>query len=187
MLLILAAGSGSRFLASGGASHKLAARIGDASVLEHAIRNAEESGLQWHVVNTGEGGPGMGDSIAAGVRATASGNGWLVIPGDLPLVRPRSLVRVASALALATDHDVVVPRFHGMQGHPVGFVQGLREQLLALSGDKGASSVVRAARERHRVLDLELDDEGIVTDVDTVDDLRHAEALWRSRTGASSG
>jgi len=187
MLLILAAGSGSRFLASGGDSHKLAARIGDASVLEHAIRNAEESGLQWHVVNAGEGGPGMGDSIAAGVRATASANGWLVIPGDLPLVRPRTLVRVASALALATEHDVVVPRFRGVQGHPVGFVQGLREQLLALSGDKGASSVVRAARERHRVLDLELDDEGIVTDVDTVDDLRRAETLWRSRAEASSG
>jgi molybdenum cofactor cytidylyltransferase len=48
----------------------------------------------------------MGDSIAAGVRATADAAGWLVLPGDLPLIQPATLRAVAQALA---RHPVVVP------------------------------------------------------------------------------
>ena len=41
----------------------------------------------------------MGDSIAAAVRATAQAPGWLVLPGDLPLIRPDTLRTMAAALA----------------------------------------------------------------------------------------
>ena len=95
---------------------------------------------------------------------------------------PATLQRVAHALATGT-HDVVTPLFRGRQGHPVGFSASCLTQLTALSGDRGASSIVQEARSHHRVLTLDVgDDEGIVTDIDTVDDLLRAQALHRQRT-----
>ena len=40
----------------------------------------------------------MGTSIAAGVRASPDSAGWLVLPGDMPLVQPATLLAVARAL-----------------------------------------------------------------------------------------
>ena len=179
-LLILAAGRGTRFRASGGSTHKLDALLDGLSVLEHSIRNAKDSGLAWHVVRADEGGEGMGDSIAAGVRATPDANGWLIIPADLPLVRPTTLKSVAQALE-QRSHEVVLPFFDGRQGHPVAFSADCFAALAALHGDKGAASVVRDARAKNQTLELPVDDEGIVTDIDTVDDLAQAEKLLQLR------
>ena len=179
-VLILAAGSGTRFRASGGSTHKLDALLDGMAVLERAMQAAQQSGLPWHLVRKGEGGAGMGDSIAAGVRATPDANGWLVIPGDLPLVRPATLMQVAQALVQGT-HDVVMPFFQGKQGHPVAFSTACFAALTALHGDKGASPIVRDARARGQVLDLAVDDEGVVTDIDTIDDLARAQELLRTR------
>ena len=179
-VLILAAGSGTRFRASGGSTHKLDALLDGVTVLERSIQAAQQSGLPWHLVRKGEGGAGMGDSIAAGVRATPDANGWLIIPGDLPLVRPATLMLVGKTL-VEGEHDVVMPFFEGKQGHPVAFSANCFAALTALHGDKGASPIVRDARARGQVLDLAVDDEGVVTDIDTVDDLARAQELLRTR------
>src|SRR6476620_5937213 len=114
-VLILASGRGERFKASGGKVHKLQALLAGKPVLQHTLDAVRASGLPWHVEDAGH--PGMGDSIAAAVRATRDAGGWLVLPGDLPLVRPDSLRQVAAALG---EHEVVVPTFKGERGHPVG-------------------------------------------------------------------
>ena len=180
-VIVLAAGSGSRFRASGGQTHKLAAQLGERNVLEHVLAAVRASGLPWHLVAQGEGGPGMGDSIAAGVRNTANAQGWLMLPGDLALVQSASILAVAHALADADTTRVVLPFFDGKQGHPVGFARSCGDALQALGGDKGASPIVREARSQNQVLELVLDDVGIVTDIDTLDDLQHAQALLQSR------
>ncbi len=175
VVLVLAAGRATRFFASGGQVNKLQASLLGMSVLEHVRRAVEASGLAWHIVRSAAG-EGMGDSIAAGVRATAHANGWLVLPGDLPLITPHSLQRVAQALA---EHGVVVPFYRGQQGHPVGFNADCLAQLAALTGEKGAASVVRSRREADQVLELDLDDLGSVSDVDTLEDLARI-AQWLS-------
>ncbi|MBF5004861.1 nucleotidyltransferase family protein [Diaphorobacter sp. NR2-3-3-1] len=176
-LIIVAAGSGTRFLASGGGTHKLQALLDGVSVLDRSVQNAEQSGLPWHLVRQGEGGAGMGDSIAAGVRATPDANGWLIVPADLPLIRPATLMRVALQLGQGT-HEIVMPFFDGQQGHPVAFSRHCLDALRQLQGDKGAASIVREARAQGQVLDLPIDDdEGIVTDIDTVQDLARAQVL----------
>ena len=68
-VLVLASGRGERFAASGGMVHKLRAALGDKTVLEHTLAAVRASGLPWHLEDAGH--PGMGDSIAAAVRATA--------------------------------------------------------------------------------------------------------------------
>ena len=176
-VIVLASGRGERFRASGGAVHKLAALLAGKPVLERTLDAVRASGLPWHLEDAGH--PGMGDSIAAAVRSTADAVGWLVLPADLPLVRPETLRRVASALAAGAA--AVQPHYEGHRGHPVAFAAEARTALLALSGERGAAPVLQALRARGEVLDLVVDDVGTVTDIDTLADLAAAEALLSAR------
>lgn len=178
VVIVLAAGRGERFTASGGNTHKLAALLAGRPVLEHVLAAVRASGLPQHLVQADVSRPGMGDSIAAGVRATADAPGWLILPADLPLVCGDSLRAVGEALA---QHAVVVPMYQGMRGHPVGFSAACRDGLLNLKGNQGAAPVLRAYQAINSIAFLELDDIGIVTDVDTVEDLARAEALLAAR------
>lgn len=172
VVLVLASGRGERFAASGARVHKLQALLGGKPVLQRTLDAVRASGLAWHLEDQGH--PGMGDSIAAAVRATPGAAGWLLLPGDLPLVQPSTLVQVAQALSAGR---VVVPRHQGERGHPVGFPADCREALLALRGDKGAFAVVQARLAQGAVTLLDTQDAGTVTDIDTMDDLAHAERL----------
>jgi len=175
-VLVLASGRGERFTASGGSTHKLQALLAGKPVLQHTLDTVIASGLPWHVEQAGH--PGMGDSIAAAVRATPDAAGWLVLPGDLPLVQGETLRAVAQALA---QHAVGIPMYQGTRGHPVGFSASCREDLLGLKGNQGAAPVVRSREAINSVAFLTLDDVGIVTDIDTVEDLARAEALLAAR------
>lgn len=174
VVLVLASGRGERFKASGGQVHKLQALLGGVPVLQRTLAAVRASGLPWHLEDAGH--PGMGDSIAAAVRATPDAAGWLVLPADLPLIAPASLQQVAAALARAA---VVMPTHGGQRGHPVGFARDCRAALLALSGEVGAAPIVQARRQQGQVLELPLDDAGCTTDIDTLADLASAEALLR--------
>lgn len=177
VVLILAAGAGERFRTAGGGQHKLQApfvREGvTRTVLEHVVATAQASGLPWHVVSAEATAhhsvQGMGTSIATGVAATPEAGGWLVLPGDLPLIRSDTLQAVAQALR---EHAVVVPVVQGQRGHPVGFGPACRNALLALRGDEGARSVMA----RHRPFSVPLDDLGCILDVDTPELLARAQA-----------
>jgi molybdenum cofactor cytidylyltransferase len=175
-VLVLASGRGERFTASGGSTHKLQALLAGKPVLQHTLDAVAASGLPWHLEDPGH--PGMGDSIAAAVRATPDAAGWLVLPGDLPLVRSDTLRAVAQALA---QHTVAIPMYQGTRGHPVGFAASCREDLLGLKGNQGAALIVRAQEAINSVAFLELDDIGTVTDIDTIEDLAGAEALLAMR------
>jgi len=178
VVLVLASGRGERFRASGGTVHKLQALLGDRPVMAHTLAAVQASGLPWHVEDAGH--PGMGDSIAAAVRATAQAPGWLVLPADLPLVEPDTLRQVADALA-REGVTAAQPVHAGRRGHPVGFGPACRDALLALEGHQGAAPVLRAQSAKNSVAFVETEDVGTVTDIDTLDDLARAEALWRAR------
>jgi molybdenum cofactor cytidylyltransferase len=175
-VLILASGWGERFLASGGTTHKLQALLDGKTVLQHTLDAVKASGLPWHLEDAGH--PGMGDSIAAAVNKTPNANGWLILPADLPLIQPAILLQVAQALQ---TNEVVQPCLvkDGVEqcGHPVGFAAVCKQDLLNLSGNKGAAGVIIA----YSAMKLIVDDVGIVMDIDTVDDLTRAEALLRDR------
>jgi molybdenum cofactor cytidylyltransferase len=172
VVLVLASGRSERFVASGGKGSKLQALLAGKPVLQHTLEAVRASGLPFHVEDAGH--AGMGDSIAAAVRATRDAAGWLVLPGDLPLVRPASLRAVAQALLGAS---LVLPFYAGTRGHPVGFAKEHGAALAGLQGTEGAAAIVRQAK----TVRLDLDDPGIVTDIDTVADLVRAERMLATR------
>ncbi|MDM0011790.1 NTP transferase domain-containing protein [Variovorax sp. J22P168] len=182
MVIVLASGRGERFRAAGGAGHKLQAPLAGDTVLGHTLAAVRASGLPWHLEDVGH--PGMGDSIAAAVRATPQAAGWLILPADLPLVQPATLRMVAQALA-GPQVQAAQPHYRDQRGHPVAFAATCREALEALAGNLGAAPVLRTLREAGQVADVEVDDVGIVTDIDTPEELARAEALMRARQDAA--
>jgi molybdenum cofactor cytidylyltransferase len=184
-VIVLAAGKGERFKAAGGTQHKLDALLQGLSVRDHVLKAVQASGLSWHVVlpehTQHVRNPGMADSIACGVAATRNADGWLILPADLPLIQPATLQFMAKALDNATQQpqpcDVVVPMYQQQRGHPVGFSKACLQDLLQLTGDKGAASVVA----KHNNLQVPVDDVGCVTDVDTPALLEAAHQLLQAQ------
>ena len=79
--------------------------------------------------------------------------------------------------ALHNGHALVAPRYQYLRGHPVGFGQEYRDVLLNLKGDAGARSVLKQHKSHLHYLDV--DDPGILMDVDTPDDL-HQQRLFQT-------
>ncbi|MBP6763960.1 MAG: nucleotidyltransferase family protein [Rubrivivax sp.] len=181
-IIVLAAGLGSRF---GGPLHKLAQPFGDSTVLGTTVRHATQTQLPVVVVTTEalvphlatqlaqrdivalsapEAARGMGFSIATGVAERSGAPGWLVLPGDMPLVQPATMLAVATALE---QYPVVYAQHRGRRGHPVGFAAELYSELVVLKGDDGARRVVA----RYPAFGQEVPDAGALMDLDTPADL----------------
>lgn len=169
VVIVLASGRGTRFWASGGTTNKLQAPLGSKTVLQHTLDAVVRSGLPWHLEQSDH--ASMGDSISAAVIATSNRNGWLVLPGDLPLIQSETLLAIAAALR---HHTVVFPSYLGRRGHPVGFNHPCREALMNLQGAKGARRII----ESYPSMELVVQDVGTVTDIDTLSDLSAATAYF---------
>lgn len=182
-VIILAAGSGSRFRqVAGQDKDKLLAdctgRDGAVrSVIEQVLVNLPPS-LEKRVLVTREDrpqairmaqaygcdfvqldSPGLGDSIAAGVQACPDLDGWLIVLGDMPFILPSSIEQVVAQIS---EDGISVPVLAGEYGHPVGFGRAFGPQLMALTGDRGAKGLFTGAR----VVEVAVDDPGVVWDVD---------------------
>jgi len=169
VVIVLASGRGERFVASGGTGSKLQARLDGCTVLERTLMAVHASGLPWHLETATH--PGLGDSIAAGVRATADAAAWLILPGDLPLIQASTLRHIAQA---PMSLDVVVPVVKGWQrGHPVRFSARCGSELMQLSGLEDGAAIEQA---RNATL-WPVQDPGCIVDIDTLQDLQQARQL----------
>lgn len=205
MVVVLAAGRGERFAAGdSGHGHKLEQPFANSTVLGTTLSNALGSGLPVVVVTTerllsavsafvpdsdivvvpaergeGEAPSGMGYSIMAGVTARPHASGWLVLPGDMPLVQSETLRTVADALP---EHLAVYAQYRGRRGHPVGFGIELYSELATLNGDEGARRLLA----RFPAHGVEVPDEGVLLDIDTEADLERLRAVGAVRVSAQA-
>jgi molybdenum cofactor cytidylyltransferase len=111
---------------------------------------------------------GMATSLSCGIRATGPCRGWVIALADMPLVRPETMAAVVARVDAGAL--LAAPRYHGRRGHPVGFSRELRRELMVLRGDSGARSLF--ARYADDGAWVDVDDPGILVDVDTPSDLR---------------
>jgi molybdenum cofactor cytidylyltransferase len=187
-IVVLAAGQGRRL---GADLHKLVQPLGEGTVLGTTIQRAIATGWPVVVVTTAalvplaapsiatrdlvvlpetEAARGMGHSIAAGVAAHAGARGWLVLPGDMPLVQPASMLAVGRVLA---EQPAAYAQYRGRRGHPVGFAAELFSELINLSGEDGARRLLA----RYPATPVEVDDPGVLIDVNSDADLAAARAV----------
>lgn len=121
---------------------------------------------------------GQASSIRAALpRLTPEAPGALFLPGDLPLMTPALLDRVARRL-LAT-HRVCFALHRGRKGHPVAFPRELLPKLSELKGDQSGLEVVLRHWEEAGKLPLRGDEVRTQLDVDTEGDYARVRALWR--------
>ena len=183
--IVLAAGGGRRFAASGGVGDKLLATWRGQPLVRWALEHALAAGLDRTWVVTG-----AVDLVAAGVvppgvevlanerwqegqatslqvaRAAAqvAGDiGALVVGlGDQPLIPPAAW----RAVAVSHGRPIAVATYGGRRRHPVRLDRECWA-LLPGAGDEGAR---RLMRERPELV-MEVECDGDPTDIDTVDDL----------------
>lgn len=177
--IVLAAGQSRRM-----GTAKLALPIAGEPMLRQTIAKAREAGLpillvtgahEQVVLNTAPDVPhvhaarhaeGLAESLKAGLAAApAEWGAVLIMLGDMPLVSAATLRALANRLA--SGAEAVVPTYDGKRGNPAGFSRKCWPMLQELQGDSGA----RAILDRLGVVEIIVEDEGVLRDFDTVGDL----------------
>lgn len=198
--LILAGGAGRRFGAS-----KLLAPLEDQPVVRRTaeavaaavfaemviVTGAEDSairaaldGIACQIIHGTDWAEGMAASLRTGIAALAyDAPGVCVFLGDMPLVP----VHMCAALIKAAEATGYAARPHvlGEPGHPVAFTRAAFADLMELSGDQGATALLK--RRPADVAYLGTDEAGALIDIDSPADLAAAERLWNAcATSATS-
>jgi len=116
---------------------------------------------------------GMGHSLMCGVQAVPNGWGVMIVPGDMPDLEAEDLAQVAAAFN--GKRIVRGMTQSGAPGHPILFPARLLAGFATLSGDRGASEIVR--REMPDVTGVRLRGDRAILDLDTPEEW----AAYRAR------
>jgi molybdenum cofactor cytidylyltransferase len=113
---------------------------------------------------------GMLSSIITGLKAVYNSHennntrGILMTLVDHPLVKPETYQAILDE-AVKNPGCIVIPTHNNRKGHPVFFPEEIFEDLLNCPVDQGARWAVR--KNSHRIKLVEVNDEGIYSDIDT--------------------
>jgi molybdenum cofactor cytidylyltransferase len=122
---------------------------------------------------------GMSSSLRLGLRKVSpDADAALVVLGDQPYLSSSTVDRIIEEY-LAKNPPVVVPVYGGTRGNPVLFARAVFADVMRISGDVGAKSVVDKYRDR--VLEVPVRDAGILFDVDTPSDYQRASSRQAMR------
>jgi molybdenum cofactor cytidylyltransferase len=138
---------------------------------DQAVRREVERHHGSYIVNANADAGGQLSSLLAGLTAfdRADLRGVMVVPVDAPLLSPST---IATLLAVfdATLAPVVRARYRGRNGHPVIFSRAVFDELRGADATRGAKSVVHAHEQT--IVNVDVDDPGVVDDVDTPESYR---------------
>lgn len=113
---------------------------------------------------------GMLSSVCCGVRALPTTvDAFLLWPVDHPLVTAATIARLLDK-RVKSGKGIAVPTYEAQRGHPVLFAARLREPILAAPPAVGLRSV--AADRPGDVVEVPVEDRGVVTDINTEEDLK---------------
>jgi molybdenum cofactor cytidylyltransferase len=112
---------------------------------------------------------GQLSSVLAGLRAADAPElrAVMVAPVDAPIIRPDTVARILEVFA-STSAPIVRAVHGGRHGHPVLFSCAVFDDLRRADPAIGARAVLRAHADL--IVNVEVDDPGVVADVDTPED-----------------
>jgi molybdenum cofactor cytidylyltransferase len=173
-------------------------RLGPRTVLEQTIDNIRSAGLEDIVLVLGSSAdaireqlpssafdalrvvfnPEFGDGMASSLRTGLSAldhhvDGALIVLADQPFVRPETFSRIAALYRSCKAH-IVIPTYRGARGNPVLLDRSVFAEVMALEGDMGCRAVFAGHAEE--IVKAEVDDPGIVLDIDSRDDYERLQA-----------
>ena len=185
--IILAAGKSTRM---GEAKQLL--RLGESTVLGRTIENVRRSAVDQVVMVLGSAAEairgrlsapllaglkvvvnpayaqGMASSLRAGLSALdPQVDAALIVLADQPFVRPQTLDQLAEQHR-RTRAKIVIPSYQGIRGNPVLLDRSVFSEVMALQGDIGCRAIFASHTEH--TLKLEVEDEGILLDIDNQED-----------------
>jgi molybdenum cofactor cytidylyltransferase len=141
-------------------------RPADAALGREIARASDACGQVRQVENPGADRGGQLSSIIAALDSVGEqARAILVVPVDMPLVQASTIRRLIEAF---DDSQAPILRAvcGGRHGHPVIFSRAVFEDLRRADPAVGARAVVRA----HGAVDVEVNDRGVLEDVDTPED-----------------
>lgn len=109
---------------------------------------------------------GMAASLVHALSCKQMERGWIIALADMPFVRPAIVTALAAAVEAGAG--IAAPVISGRRGNPVAFGRMHLDELLQLRGDEGARRLLNA----HPVMLVSVNDPGILHDIDTPADLR---------------
>lgn len=116
---------------------------------------------------------GQSSSLRAGIETLVSMpgsshlKGVIIMLGDQPLIMPETLTYLASQ-HVSAHAKATAPFFGNRRGNPVILSPELFSDVLLLGGDKGARELIAGLGDTLNRVDV--DDPGVVKDIDTQDD-----------------
>ncbi len=129
---------------------------------------------------------GLSASLRAGLAVVpAHTEAAVICLGDMPMVTGRIIDRLIDAWDPEQGKLIVQPTHRGRAGNPMLWDRRFFAEMAALDGDAGARSLV--ARHPDAVADLEVDDESVLRDFDTVESLADLPERLRPLTPAEAG
>jgi molybdenum cofactor cytidylyltransferase len=180
--IVLAAGQSSRM-----GSNKLLAPVRGRPLVRHAVEAATSSAAGKVIVVTGNGAAdvkravspltplfvenrdfskGLSSSLKCGLgHVPVDCDGALVLLGDMPDVSANLLDKLIAAFDPAENRAICVATRHGKRGNPVLWARRFFPEMLSLEGDVGARHLIGQYDEL--VCEVEADDDGPLTDIDT--------------------
>lgn len=116
---------------------------------------------------------GMSGSIRLGLRnAATSADAYLIVLGDEPFVSAKTMDRLIDTWRTGGP-QAIIPTFRGRRGHPILVDRRLAPRIETVTGDTG----YRILFQTTGVLEVPVEDPGILVDLDTPEDV---EALSRA-------
>ncbi|MDH5182584.1 MAG: nucleotidyltransferase family protein [Gammaproteobacteria bacterium] len=110
---------------------------------------------------------GIGESIACAVRASHDASAWIIALADMPYIQSETIATLVNMMRVGAA--ISAPMLKGRHGHPVGFKQTFLDELIQLTGDEGARSIIAAHKQDFAGFACQ--DKGIHRDIDFPSDI----------------
>jgi molybdenum cofactor cytidylyltransferase len=121
-------------------------------------------------VHAAEFAEGIAASLRAGIAALGSEiEGALICLGDMPLVEPSTMRRIAAAFDPARGHEIIIPTYENQRGNPVFWGRRFFAELAQLTGDSGGRGILH--RHTQFVAEIAIGSEEVRVDFDTPEQL----------------